>query len=144
MRTLILVLFVIVMATLAVAGASDASPMWCWTTEDSVLSCTDTEKNIPARYKDQAEVVETENLATERITPHSTAGHADELTARLARLRQVNAPAPKPVRECEGHVTVTSDRIQVGEYNSRVFIVKNECGETVSVTPFYPDVQINR
>jgi len=45
---------------------------------------------------------------------------------------------------CKGHVLVTSQRIQDGDYNRRIYIVTDECGKTTSVTPFNPSVQINR
>ena len=145
----------IVILTLLLLGASalalDAqSETYRWVTEDGSISFADDEKQVPKRNRESATVVDLKTIGLEKLTPTKAADTAEEaaaLTSRLERLRTSNAtPSVNPNRltDCSGHVTVTSERIQVGDHNRRVFIATDECGRVTSVTPFYPEVQINR
>ncbi len=93
-------------------------------------------------------VIEVDGLKDfERGTIVNSSTYATALEARLAHLREVNAVETQPrqrLRDCTGHVTVTSQRVQDGDFNRRLFTVFDECGQVVSVTRSRPDVQINR
>jgi len=143
-RLIIVAIFATLITGFIFAMGADAGDFYQWTDSSGAISFTDDAKQIPAKYKTKAVERDFADLSVKKVTPENTSGDTAALDSRLARLREANALPPRPARECEGHVTVTSDRIQVGDYNTRVFIVRNECGETVSVTPFYPSVQVNR
>jgi hypothetical protein len=84
----------------ALAAPAAAEPVYSWRTEDGGYAFTDDPKAIPPRYRDQAEVRETERLEDyKRYTPaddHATQRYAEQLDRRLERLRRLNAPRPQP------------------------------------------------
>jgi hypothetical protein len=143
MRTILCTIIIL----LALTVQAQAGEFYQYTTVDETISFTDREKAIPKAYK--ANAVKRD---TSEIDVKLTAGKALDaalyrasLADRLADLRARSAARRAPaVEACAGHVLVTSQRIQVGDYNRRIFVATDECGRTRSVTSFYPDVQINR
>ncbi len=107
------------------------------------LSFSDDEKRIPERHKAEAESHTWAELA-EKVAPRET----------LMKFEDVVIPEPpaNPVAEvisswrpeCSGHVTVEQVRVQDGAYNRNMFVVRDECGNIVSVTPQRPHIHINR
>ena len=148
MKKLILfisIVFLLLIATTAIADEPTA--VYSWVTEDGVASYTDRAKAVPPMY--EAKVITVNGLANFElgsVVAPSTYG-ADGYAERLAHLRQVNAAGVERrarLRDCTGHVLVTSQRVQDGDYNRRTYVATDECGRTTSVTAFYPSAQINR
>lgn len=143
MRTLLCTTIIL----LALAFQAQAGEFYQYTTVDETISFTDREKAVPQAYKanaikrDTAEVDVALTLTKAADTAAYRAGLADRLATLQARRDARRAPA---VEACPGHVLVTSQRIQVGDYNRRIYIATDECGRTITVTPFNPNVQINR
>ncbi len=140
MRSLAIAL-ILVLSTVAQAGE-----VFRYVTKDGVVSFTDTEKTIPARYKDVTEKIEVGPFKDfDRLTvvttekPEAVVASA----AHLARLRASRAPVVQ-TNECTGPITVTSERRQFGEYNREVYLVHDECGNLVSETFYQPEVRIGR
>jgi hypothetical protein len=130
---------------LALAISAQAGEFYQYTTVDETISFTDREKAVPQAYKANAVKRNTSEIDV-KLTPYKaadTAANTAALADRLVALRAQPVPV-RTVATCTGHVLVTSQRIQVGDYNRRIFVATDECGQTRSVTSFYPDVQINR
>ncbi len=95
-------------AALVVLGAALATPagagtLYQWRTEEGTLAFADDLKQVPARYREQAQTRALGRLADyPRLTPQDAAAserYAERLSARLAELRQANAasqPAAGP------------------------------------------------
>ena len=138
MRNIAVVTLILMLTTAAYAGE-----IFRYETKDGVVSFTDSEKRIPAAYRDVTEKValEGEFKNFDRLTistvkygvPHL------HLTPLLASAENQNG-----VDECTGHVSVTSERHQLGDFNRTIYFVHDECGELVSVTFYQPKVRINR
>jgi hypothetical protein len=130
---------------LALAVQAQAGEFYQYTTVDETVSFTDSEKAVPQAYKANAVKRATSEIDV-NLTPYKaadTAAYTVALSARLTELRARPVPAPA-VEACPGHILVTSQRIQDGDYNRRIYIATDECGRTTTVTPFNPSVQINR
>jgi hypothetical protein len=130
---------------LALAVQAQAGEFYQYTTVDETISFTDREKAVPQAYKSNAVKRNTSEIDV-KLTPYKaadTAAYNAGQTARLVDLRARRTPTAA-VEACNGHVLVTSQRIQDGDYNRRIYIATDECGRTTTVTPFNPNVQINR
>ena len=122
-----------------------------WVDAAGVIAFTDDTEMVPEKYRADVEIIALtglENLKRATIPDsEGEAAYAAGLEERLAYFRQVNANSPvnpNRLNDCTGHVLVTSQRMQLGDYNRRIFFATDECGRTRSVTSFSPDVQINR
>jgi len=134
--------FALLIATSAVADGP--TTVYKWVDSDGVQSFTDSDEAVPAKYLEDVEVISLNGIkGYEKFSTTLESTYAADLEARLAHLREANTVVVKP-EFCKGHVLVTSQRIQDGDYNRRVYVVTDECGKTTSVTSAYPDVQINR
>ena len=112
-----------------------------WTTESGVVSFTDDMKRVPDLYKDQAVERTWEDVhasVEKRFTPESTR-HEPYVWAD-----PVLEPNPNWERDCTGHITVTQERVQNGEYNRNMFTVQDECGRVISITPHRPQISLQR
>jgi hypothetical protein len=115
-----------------------AAGFYQWVDEVGVVSSTDDAKRVPARYRDQVVQRTWEELRADieaRWTPHSTSRPAHVWTI----------PPDEPQKEeCAGHITLEREWAQRGDYHFYMFIVVDECGRVVSVTPQQPRIGINR
>ena len=130
------------LATSVFTCEAEAGDFYQYTNSDGVIAFTDNQNRIPEAFASEAverTFAELRQTTGAQITPHNTTGPvfvpsgAPDLPVSRTRLR-----------DCTGHVLVTSQRIQVGDFNRRIYIATDECGRTSTVTPFNPDVQINR
>lgn len=146
----VLILAAVIGLAIALSIRAQAGEFYQWTTPDGTVEFTDDPKQVPESFQDQAVKRTTEALSQSRrvlLTPHSTSTHATDLELRLQELRDRRSRLganPNHLVRCDGPVTVTSERRQTGSSNRRLFIITDECGRTVSVTPHYPDIQVNR
>jgi len=132
---------------LALAVQAQAGEFYQYTTVDETISFTDREKAVPQAYKADAVKRTTAEIDVKLTSGKAadTAAYKAALDARLADLRaRSDARRTPAVKACNGHVLVTSQRIQDGDFNRRIYVATDECGRTTTVTPFNPDVQINR
>lgn len=83
-----------------VAATAEAGSFYRYETEDGGIAWTDDAKRIPARYRDQAAVVENKGLDDfERFTPMAPSKpstYAERLDDRLAHLREMNLRTVHP------------------------------------------------
>ncbi len=138
------ILFIAIVLMLSTASfAAEPTTVYSWETRDGAIAFTDTATRVPKMYV--ADVI-TIDETVGRITTVLDSSYAEDLTARIAHLREMNAErrVRGALRDCTGHVLVTSQRIQDGDFNRRIYIATDECGRTATVTPFNPNVQINR
>ncbi len=143
------IFFVIILLIATSAFAEDPTTAYGWVDSYGVESFTDRDEAVPAKYLEDVESVTLDGIeGYEKLTSYKAAdtlAYRAGLADRLAELRSRRGRAPEPaVEACDGHILVTSQRIQDGDYNRRIFVVTDECGRTASVTSHYPDVQINR
>ena len=134
----------------ATSDANEPTTVYGWETNDGTMSFTDNVNAVPEMYVDVA-TARTGSLGGlknfEKLTIELESTYADDLTGRLAHLREMNAVGVQRrirLRDCSGHVLVTSQRIQDGDFNRRIYVATDACGRTATVTPFNPSVQINR
>ena len=132
-----------------VASSAPAGEFYQWTDRDGTVNLTDDVKRIPKAYQASAvkrDFADVDVAVTEMVIP--AAEYDAAVKAGLERLRALNANLSLNLNRrderCTGPVTVTSRRVDVGDYNRRLYYVTDECGRTSTVTPFSPDVQINR
>ena len=139
MRSLVVLTLTLILALATTAQAE----VFRWTTAEGVVSFTDSEKMIPARYKDSAEKVILDPLKNfDRLTISTV--NNEEVVPSPAQVTFYN---PNRVDECTGLVTVTTERRQFGEfhtYNRRIYVTRDECGNTISETFYSPEVRVNR
>jgi hypothetical protein len=135
------IFFVFILLVATSAFADGPTTVYGWVDSEGVESFTDSDARVPAKYLEDVEVISLKGVkGYEKFTAVTvSADHA----AWLAHLREVNTVVVEP-EYCKGHVLVTSQRIQDGDINRRIYIATDECGKTTSVTPFNPSVQINR
>ncbi len=122
-----------------------ADTFYQYTDDHGVLSLTDDPERIPERYYEPVNRVLVRSWEILRATtrpqwtPHST-NHP------VSKWDPVSSPERNPNRErkCTGHTTITTKRVQDGEYNREVYVVTNRCGRVVSVTPYPPEMTIRR
>ena len=132
------------------AQAEDTVPKTAhtWTTEQGTLSFVDDPKKIPERYKEEAKQVELQSLRDySRFTAMGVSSKQFRETVRqsIARYRNLNRDS-QPQRDfqsqCTGTLTIDRERrihTENGQrLNSLFFIVRNSCGEEVSVTREQP------
>jgi hypothetical protein len=131
--------FILLIATSAIADGP--TTVYGWVSSDGVESFTDNDKAVPAKYLEDVEVITLNGI--KGYEKFSVITESVDQTAWLAHLRHVNTVVVEP-DFCKGHILVTSQRIQVGDYNRRIYVVTDECGKTTSVTSYPPNVQINR
>jgi hypothetical protein len=131
----IAVALILMLATTAYAGE-----IFRYVDSDGTVSFTDDVKRIPAAYKDVAEKVVLEgefknldSLTIVTVTP--------EIVIPVVEV-------PDTTVTCNGFVTVTSERRQfsdgLSDYNRRVYLVHDECGNLVSETFYQPEIRIER
>jgi hypothetical protein len=138
MRNIAVIALILMLATAAQAGE-----IFRYVTNDGTISFTDDVKRIPLAYKDVAETVVLEGefkwfdsltISTVKYeVPHI---HLMPLRASAENLNGAD--------ECTGHVSVTSERRQFGDFNRTIYLVHDECGELVSATFYQPEVRINQ
>jgi hypothetical protein len=121
---------------LMLATAAYAGDIFRYVDSDGVVSFTDSEKKIPAMYKDAAEEVvlagefkDFDALTIVTVTP--------EIVIPVVEV-------PTTTETCDGFITVTSERRQFGDFNRTVYSVYDKCGNLVSETFSQPEVRINR
>ncbi len=140
MRTFILATLIGVL--LGLSGPAGAGDFYQYTNSDGVIAFTDNRNRIPEAFASEAverTFAELRQTTGTQITPHNTRGPV------LVPAGVADLPVSRTrLNDCTGHVTVTSVRRQVGDYNRRFIVATDECGRTISVTPHYPNVQINR
>jgi hypothetical protein len=144
--------FVVLIVTLAasVALADGATVAYKYVDASGVISFTDDEKRVPAKYKDVAEKVTLGELGDyERFTALSTVGVTVE-SPRLTALRAANAAPVATTKPDCGAVTVRSERRDVeggaggdGSFNTRFFIAEDDCGILFDA-PYYPELNALR
>jgi len=139
----ILFLFIAIALMATASSADEPTTVYSWETKDGAIAFTDVAERVPEMYV--ADVI-TIDETIGRITTVLDSSYGDDLRARIAHLREMNGErrARGALRDCTGHVLVTSQRIQDGDFNRRIYIATDECGRTATVTPFNPSVQINR
>lgn len=119
-----------------------------WKSRDGSLSFTDREKQVPVLYRTSGAVAERKWSDLDAKVTIPEPGDLRGVKAELKRLRTLNAELPinqnRLAPTCTGPVTVTSKRVDVGDYNTRLFYVTDECGRVRTVTGYYPNIQINR
>jgi hypothetical protein len=148
MRNVFVVLIVVLAASVALADGPTVA--FKYVDDSGVVSFTDDEKRVPAKYKATAEKITLGALGDyDRFTALSTVGVTVE-SPRLTALRAANAaPAATTKPDC-GTVTVTSERRDVeggaggdGSFNTRFFIAKDDCGVLFDA-PYYPELNALR
>lgn len=81
-------------ALVAFGLPASAETLYRWTAEDGSVSFTDDTKRIPARYRSAAQTIQTGGLAGYKqyspAKPEAQAAYAEQLAARLERLRELN------------------------------------------------------
>lgn len=81
-------------ALVAFGLPASAQTMYRWTAEDGSVSFTDDAKRIPARYRSAAQAIQPAGLAGYEhyspAEPAAQAAYAEQLAARLERLRELN------------------------------------------------------
>jgi len=120
-----------------------------WTDSDEVIHFTEREAAVPKQYLEDVELVTIHGLEDfERGSVIAPSTYAVDLEARLTHLRSMRIESifasRQRLRDCTGHVFVTSERFQIGDFNRRFYTVFDECGRVLSVTRSRPAVQINR
>lgn len=144
--------FVVLIVTLAasVALADGPTVAFKYVDDAGVVSFTDDEKRVPAKYKERAEKVTLGELGDyERFTSSAPVASTTE-SPRLVALRAVNVtPAVTAKPDC-GTITVRSERRDVtdgasgtGSFNTRFFIAEDDCGELFNA-PYYPELNALR
>lgn len=151
--TLVLALTAILFCLLPQAvGAGEAAngTFYQWTDSDGVIFATDDPENIPPKYQAEARQRTFSEIGDQRLTPVVVPGseYRKGLESSLNRARFIRGTSaavnPNRLNDCTGPVEVRSSRRQFDGFSRQVFIVIDECGREVSVTPFYPDLRINR
>ena len=137
MRKLLLVWVLFVGAVFAALlwiapNPASAGTIYSWRTEDGGYAFTDDAEAIPERYRDQARARASGSLGDyERYTrpvPGSGDRYAQELAARLERLRAFNAATPDPrVASAAGAAPATAPRISLR--------TGNDAAPLIDVTP---------
>jgi hypothetical protein len=123
-----------VLATLLWLGPEPASAgiIYSWQTEDGTFAFSDDPQAIPVRYRDQAQTRASADLRNYERYTESVSGsgdrYAEELAARLERLRATNAEsAPEgPSRATAAGASATGPRISLR--------TGNESAPTIDVT----------
>lgn len=146
MRNIAVVALILMLATAAQAGE-----IFRYVTTDGTVSFTDDEKKIPAVYTDVAEEVVLEgdfkdfgSLTIITVDPTSPARYYPVMSKLTNRVTLDARTGSAIVTNCTGHVSVTSERHQFGDFNRTIYLVHDECGELVSVTFYQPEVRIRR
>ena len=142
--------FILLIAVLAssVALADGPTVAFKYVDADGVVSFTDEEKRIPAKYKETAEKVTLGGLGDyERFTAVTVAPVAVETATQVTTASTVivqTAPAPK--QDC-GTISLRSERRDVetnaGGSNARFFIAEDDCGVLFDA-PYYPELNALR
>lgn len=135
--------FVVLVVTLAssVALADGPTVAFKYVDDAGVVSFTDDEKRVPAKYKDRAEKVTLGELGDyERFTAVTVAAEA---AAQVATAPAVVYTAPAATKQDCGTIRVRSER-RDGESNSggdntRFFIAEDDCGVLFDA-PYYPEL----
>lgn len=145
MRSTVVLTLTLIFA-LATAAQAD---VFSWTTDAGVVSFTDSEEQIPAEYKEASERFVAGSFKDfDRLTIASLVTPEVGALSALRRSRRSAETAPPTGDECTGHVTVvTTERRQFGEfrmYSRRIYVARDECGNVISTTFYYPEVRINR
>jgi hypothetical protein len=139
MRRIAIVVLILMLATAAHAGE-----IFRYVTSDGTVSFTDDVKRIPAAYKDVAETVVLEGEFKEFGRLSVITVDPTDLTSLVAT-KLVNRDFHRAfVSTCDGHISVTSERVQFGDFNRTVYYVYDECGKLVSTTFSQPEVYIGR
>lgn len=104
----------------ALIAPAVAAEIYSWRTEDGGYAYTDDRDQVPARYANQVKVLRDRKLeAYDRYTPQDgAAGHdyAEKLSARLERLRAVNASAAQPaLRQAPGALPQNTLALSTGD-----------------------------
>jgi hypothetical protein len=134
--------FVVLIVTLAasVALADGPTVAFKYVDDSGVVSFTDDEKRVPAKYKERAEKVTLGGLDDyERFTKAATiiVASPSEFPAPVT----VQSPVAR-TEDC-GTVTFTSERRDHDGFNSRFYIAKDDCGVLFDA-PFYPEYIVRR
>ena len=94
---------------LSTATPAAAGDIYSWKAGDGHVAFTDNPKNIPARYRDQVQVRETEGIEDyARFTGDDTAdsdGYSEQLADRLEYLRWLNSGGGDANRTPDNGVT---------------------------------------
>jgi len=130
----------------------DKGSFYQWTNPTSgSVEFTDNVKRIPESFQAAAVKRSFEDVAKNvAITPTSMSAedYYAAVSRGLERYRAIAATRtpvnPNSLNDCTGPAVVTSQRMQQGDYNRRIYFVTDECGRTSTVSPYAPVVQINR
>ena len=130
---------------LMLTTAAQAGEIFRYVTTDGTVSFTDDENRIPAAYSDVTEEVVLEGDFKDfgRLTI-ITIDPILPVLSKLTNRVTLGASIGAIITNCNGHVSVTSERHQFGDFNRTVYLVHDECGELASVTFYQPEVRINR
>jgi hypothetical protein len=119
-KLILLLLTLLLTAGLALSAA--AGTLYRYTTEDGGIAFTDDPERVPARYRAQAQAVETRGLERyARFTPADAAArarHDEGLAERLAWLREFNAAAELPAAQEPGAHPLPETIVQVNRDTS--------------------------
>lgn len=76
------------------AVSADAKNVYRWETDEGVVSFADELKRVPEHYRAKVDTIDTTTLSSAKrftvVAEPARAGHADQVAARLERLRVVN------------------------------------------------------
>ena len=122
-----------VLSGLLLGSPAVAGEVYSWQTEDGEVAYTDDPKKVPTRYRAQVSTRASEGLDEyERFTPadaKETSRYADQLAARLDRLRKLNGEQRAVSSKSDGAHGVASIRVrgmdlhlQSGDANEPIII----------------------
>ena len=130
MRNVFIVLIVVLAASVALADGSTVA--YKYVDSFGILSFTDDADRVPAKYKAAAEKVTLGSLADyDRFTAVAPATE----NPRLVALRAANTPVATTKKDC-GTMTTRSERRDHDGFNSRFWIVEDDCGELYNATGY--------
>ncbi len=146
MRNVFIVLIAVLASSVALADGSTV--VFKYVDSSGALSFTDDKNRVPEKYKARAEKVTLGSLSDyERFTrvgnicyKYTGVGCATAPESpRLSALRVANTiPATTPKQDC-GLVTFRSERRDHDGFNSRFYIVEDNCGVLFDA-PYYPEL----
>ncbi len=142
MRNIVAVVLILMLVTAAQAGE-----IFRYVDNYGAVSFTDDVKRIPAEYVLVTEKIvlgefkDFDRLTIITVNPTLPVVSMSKLTNRVTLDARTGSAI---VTNCTGHVSVTSERHQFGDFNRTIYLVHDECGELVSVTFYQPEVRIHR
>lgn len=135
-------------AARAEEGEATSGAFFQWEDRRGTLSFSNSLKNIPPEYRDNV-VRRTFAEVRANVAPRETRVDASTLKIHVPRAysqtgsEPLLAPRRSEREDCNQPLTIESRRVQQGRYNRLMYVVIDECGEEISVTPQTPWVDVS-